>query len=81
MKFRSAALVVAAVLLGLTSAPGAIAADLTDVGYIDQADVANLPVFVNANKQLASYKSQLDAQYNAQLRRARSDADRQQIAL
>lgn len=81
MKLRSAALVGAAALLAITTTPGAIAADLTDVGYIDQADVANLPVFVSANRQLASYKSQLDAQYNAQLRKARTDAERQQIAL
>jgi outer membrane protein len=60
---------------------GAIAADLTGVGYVDQADIANLPVFVNANRQLASYKSQLDGQYNAQVRRATTDAARQQIAL
>ncbi|HYL27260.1 MAG TPA: OmpH family outer membrane protein, partial [Candidatus Nitrosotalea sp.] len=32
-------------------------------------------------RQLATYKSQLDAQYNAQLKRARSDADRQQVAM
>ena len=81
MKLRSAALVGAAALLAITTTPGAIAADLTDVGYIDQADVANLPVFVSANRQLASYKSQLDAQYNAQLRKAHTDAERQQIAL
>jgi outer membrane protein len=81
MNFRSAALVGAAALLAITTTPGAIAADLTDVGYIDQADVANLPVFVNANRQLSSYKSQLDAQYNGQVRKARTDAERQQIAL
>jgi len=81
MKLRSAALVGAAALLAITTTPGAIAADLTDVGFIDQADVANLPVFVSANRQLASYKSQLDAQYNGQLRKAHTDAERQQIAL
>jgi outer membrane protein len=81
MNFRSAAVMSAAVLLGFATAPGAIAKDLTDVGFIDQADVANLPVFINANRQLASYKSQLDAQYNSQLRKARTDAERQQVAL
>ncbi len=60
---------------------GAIAADLTDVGYIDQAELANLPVFVCANRQLAAYKSQLDAQFNGQLRGARTDADKQQLAM
>jgi outer membrane protein len=71
----------AAILLGMWAGRGAIAADLTDVGYIDQADLANLPVFVGANRQLAAYKSQLDSQYNAQLKRARTDADKQQVAM
>jgi outer membrane protein len=81
MKIRSAILFAGALSASMWMAPGAIAADLTDVGYVDQADVANLPVFVAANRQLAAYKSQLDSQYNAQVRRARSDAERQQIAL
>jgi len=68
-------------LLGIALAPGAIAADITDVGFIDQADLANLPVFVNANGALAADKAKLDAQFNAQLRRVRSDAQRQQLAM
>jgi outer membrane protein len=68
-------------LLGIALAPGAIAADLTDVGYVDQADLANLPVFINANGALAADKSRLDAQFNAQVKRARTDAQRQQIAM
>lgn len=63
------------------AARGAIAADLTDVGFIDQSELANLPVFVSANRQLANYKGQLDSQYNAQLKHARSDADKQQVAM
>jgi outer membrane protein len=62
-------------------APGVIAADLTDVGYVDQADLANLPVFVNANRALASYKAQLDAQFNGQVKHARNDAQRQQVSM
>ena len=67
MKIRSIILSAAALLLAASLMPGAIAADLTDVAYVDQADVANLPVFVNANRQLAGFKAQLDAQYNAQV--------------
>jgi outer membrane protein len=74
-------LLLAAALLAVWLTPGAIAADLTDVGFIDQADVANLPAFVSANRQLAAYKSQLDAQFSAQGRRMRSDADRQRVAM
>ncbi len=81
MNIRSAICIAAAFLLAVWMAPGAIAADLTDVGFIDQADVANLPVFVSANRQLAAYKAQLDGQYNAQVKRARTDADRQRVAL
>lgn len=81
MKIRSAFLFAGALSAAAWMVGGAIAADLTDVGYVDQADVANLPVFVSANRQLAAYKSQLDGQYNAQLKHARTDADRQQIAL
>ncbi len=74
-------LLLAAALLAVWLTPGAIAADLTDVGFIDQADVANLPAFVSANRQLAAYKSQLDAQFSAQGRRMRTDADRQRVAM
>jgi outer membrane protein len=81
MNIRSAILFAGAISLAMWMGRGAIAADLTDVGYIDQADLASLPVFIAANRQLANYKAQLDAQYNAQLKRARSDADRQQIAM
>lgn len=81
MKIRSATLFAGAIVFAMWATGGAIAADLTDVGYIDQADLANLPVFVGANRQLAAYKSQLDAQYNAQLKHARTDADKQQVAM
>ena len=81
MKIRSAILVAGAVSLAMWMGRGAIAADLTDVGFIDQADVANLPVFVTANRQLAGYKSQLDAQFNSQVKHAKSDAQKQQIAM
>ena len=44
MKLRSAILFAARAIGSRPgSARGAIAADLTDVGYVDQADVANLP--------------------------------------
>ena len=81
MKIRVALLFGVAMLLGAWIAPGAIAADLTDVGFVDQADLANLPVFVNANRALAGYKAQLDSQFNGQVRRAHTDAQKQQIAM
>jgi outer membrane protein len=81
MNIRSAIFVAVAIVLAMWAGGGAIAADLTDVGFIDQADLANLPVFAGANRQLANYKAQLDSQYNGQMRHARSDADRQQITM
>lgn len=81
MKNRSMLFGAVAALAVLLAAPGAIAADVTDVGFVDQADMANLPVFVSANRQLAAYKSQLDGQYNSQLRGAHTDADKQQVTM
>jgi|SRR5580698_1225209 outer membrane protein len=78
---RQALLCSLALAAGTLSATVATAADLTDVGYVDQADIANLPAFVSANRQLASYKSQLDSQYNAQVRHAGTDADKQRITM
>lgn len=81
MKIRSAILFAGAASLAMWMAPGAIAADLTDVGYVDQSELANLPVFITANRQLAGYKSQLDAQFNAQVKHVRTDAEKQQVAM
>jgi outer membrane protein len=61
--------------------PVALAADLSDVGYVDQAALANLPPFVNANRQLLAYKQALDAQFSAAMRNARSDADKQRVSM
>ncbi len=81
MNIRSLALIIGAVMAAVLLAPGAIAADLTDVGYIDQADLANMPVFVSANRQLTGYKAQLDAQFNNAIKHARTDADRQRVSM
>lgn len=62
-------------------APGAIAADLNDVGYVDQTVVGSLPAFVRANGQLAAYKAQLDQQFAAAMKSAKSDADRQTVTM
>lgn len=79
MKKRLITSLLATAALAAALAPGAIAADLTDVGYMDQAQVGSLPAFVQANAQLAQYKSQLDAQYASQIKSARTDADKQRI--
>ncbi|HKU81667.1 MAG TPA: OmpH family outer membrane protein [Candidatus Tumulicola sp.] len=81
MKIRFVLSFAAAALLAAMVAPAAIAADLTDVGFVDQAELANMPVFANANRQLGAYKAQLDGQFNSAMRRAKNDADRQRISL
>lgn len=77
---KSIALFVAAAIVAFAAAPAAIGADLTDVGYIDQAAIGAQPQFQRANTQVAQYKAQLDSQFAAQIKRARSDSDRQRIA-
>lgn len=72
-------LLTAAVILTFAAAPVAIAADLTDVGFIDQAAVGSLPQFQRANQQVAQYKSQLDPQFAAAMKRAKSPADQQRV--
>jgi outer membrane protein len=69
--------------MALTSlvGPAALAADLSDVGYVDQSALANLPPFINANRELLAYKQALDAQFSAAMGRARSDADKQRISM
>ncbi len=80
MKLRKTIPFTAAVLLLVLCAPLALAADLTDVGYIDQAAIGSLPSFVRGNQQVAQYKSQLDKQFAAAMRGAHNDADRRRIA-
>jgi outer membrane protein len=72
-------LLAAATVLVFTAAPVAIAADLTDVGYIDQAAIGALPQFQKANQQVAQYKAQLDPQFAAAMKKAKSASDQQQV--
>jgi outer membrane protein len=81
MRIRYVSSILAAALLAFSVAPVAIAADVTDVGYIDQSELASLPAFVSANRELAEYKAQLDGQFNEQMKGAKTDADKQRIQL
>ncbi len=72
-------LLAAAAVLTFIAAPAAIAADLSDVGFIDQAAVGSLPQFQKANAQVAQYKAQLDPQFAAAMKRAKSAADQQRV--
>jgi outer membrane protein len=81
MRIRYVSTLFAAALIAFSFAPAAIAADVADVGLLDQAELASLPAFVGANKQLAVFKSQLDGQFNAQMKGAKTDADKQRIQI
>jgi outer membrane protein len=81
MKIRFVRILLAALGLSAVIASAAPAADLGDVGYLDQAAVGSLPAFQGANQQLAQYKTALDAQFATAMKSAHSDADRQRTAL
>jgi len=69
------------VLGALVCAPLALAADLSDIGFIDQAAIGSLPQFVSANRELARYKATLDRQFQARMRSAHNQAEQQKIIL
>jgi outer membrane protein len=58
-------LVLAAALVALPAR-----ADSTDIGYVDQAALASLPMFVQANRTINDYGQSLQRQYQARARRA-----------
>ena len=58
------ALAFAAVFVGLSVvAPATLAADVTDIGFVDQGALSNISSFTSANRQLAGYKTELDRQF------------------
>jgi Skp family chaperone for outer membrane proteins len=69
----------AAALLAFAAAPGAIAADLTNVGFLDQAAIGALPQFAQANAQVARYKATLDPKFAAAMKSAKTPAQQQQV--
>jgi outer membrane protein len=79
MDIRKTLSILTLAALALAITPSAIAADLADVGFIDQAAIGALPQFQRANALVAQYKSQLDAQYTAAAR-GKPQAAQQRIA-
>lgn len=68
----------AAVAAAFLAAPAALAADVTDIGYVDQTALASIPSFVSANKQFADFGKRLQAQY---VGRAKHASQQQQAQL
>jgi outer membrane protein len=69
-----------AVTLFLAPQSAVLAAGFTDVGYVDQGQLASVRSFVAANGQLAAYKAQLDRQFAAQIRSVHGAAEQQRLA-
>jgi outer membrane protein len=73
---------VAAVVTGialLLAAPAALAADVTDIGYVDQGTLAALPAFQSANREFNAYGVHLRAEYVGRAQHA-SSAQQAQLA-
>jgi outer membrane protein len=83
MRFSFRERVVAAlgtfILACVALAPTVLAADVSDIGFLDQTSLSNVPSFVRANRQLALYKSDLDRQFAARMRRIRDSSGQSRI--
>jgi len=71
-----------AFFLALTTigAPQVLAAGVADIGYLDQSALANLPQFLSANRQMASYRANLQKEFINRARKARSQQDQSKLA-
>ncbi|HXW76452.1 MAG TPA: hypothetical protein VEJ20_03490, partial [Candidatus Eremiobacteraceae bacterium] len=69
-KPRASALAVIATVAALCMAltPQVLAADISDIGFVDQSAIGNLPAFQSAKQQLNQYQSQLQTQFAAEIK-------------
>jgi len=67
-------------LFALTGFPQVLAAETTDIGYLDQTALAGVPAFQQANRQFTAYRAQLQKEFEGRARRARSAQDQQKLA-
>jgi len=79
-RIRFATVLGAFLLASAALAPAGLAADVTDIGYVDQNALANLPAFAAANRKLESAKAELDKQFAARVRGYKNPADQTRIA-
>src|SRR5579862_7699655 len=80
MRFQSYSIAVAAfaaVLLAV--APATLAADITDVGFVDQQAIALVPRFAEGDRQLGAFKAGLDREF-AKAIKNKSESERAKIA-
>ncbi len=69
----------AGLALVLTSAPAVLAADVPDIGFVDQAQLSGLPAFTAAKRQIDSYGLDLQKQYIGRARGA-SPSEQQRLS-
>lgn len=69
----------AALLVAFTAAPAVRAADTSDIGFVDQAQLSALPQFGAAKRQLDAYGQDLQRQYLVKARNA-SQAEQQRLS-
>jgi Skp family chaperone for outer membrane proteins len=77
---RTATALGALLLATALLAPATLAADVTDIGYVDQAALSSIPSFVEANKQLAGYKAGLDRDFAKSMKGVRDQNTQARIA-
>jgi len=75
---RLPSLTLAVAAAALIAMPAALAADLTDIGYVDQSQLSALPAFAQASRQMNDYGTNLQRQF---VERARHAPASQQQAL
>ncbi len=63
----------ATALAVVLAAPAALAADVTDIGFVDQEALSSLPAFASANRQLNDYGQGLQRQFTARAKGASQD--------
>lgn len=79
--FRASKLALAVLLAVVTiGAPQVLAAGINDIGFLDQGALANLPSFQNANKEMASFRANLQKEFIGRARKARSQQDQAKLA-
>jgi outer membrane protein len=70
---------VVAALAASVAAPAALAADVVDIGYLDQGEIAAIPAFASANREINTFGNNLQRDYTARARNAPA-AEQQRLA-
>ena len=78
-RFASRLAALAGLALALVAAPAVLAADNSDIGFVDQGALSAIPTFVAAKRQIDAYGTDLQKQYMARAHNA-SQAEQQRLS-